>query len=146
MQIARTETVTASMEGVTAAMAQMSGHLTAAAPALPAPAEGTSGPLTCAINGAAPSQTLSCNGDLAASGKAGDTQTVHVTSHTIWNSDHNSCGTYDNTAQVSATNVVDSPSAGASEDVLCPDLHITKTHDAASVNAGRNSKRSPTTP
>src|SRR5207244_2069980 len=41
-QIARTETVTASMEGVTAAMAQMSGHLTAAAPALPAPDEGTS--------------------------------------------------------------------------------------------------------
>ena len=29
-------------------MAQMSGHLTAAAPALPAPAEGTSGPLTWA--------------------------------------------------------------------------------------------------
>src|SRR5215472_10075809 len=47
-QIARTETVTASMEGVTAAMAEMSGNLTAAAPALPAPAEGTSGPLTWA--------------------------------------------------------------------------------------------------
>jgi hypothetical protein len=47
-QIARTETVTASMEGVTAALAQMSGHLTAAAPALPAPAEGASGPLTWA--------------------------------------------------------------------------------------------------
>ena len=47
-QIARTETVTASMEGVTAAMTQMSGHLAAAAPALPAPGEGTSGPLTWA--------------------------------------------------------------------------------------------------
>jgi hypothetical protein len=47
-QIARTETVTASMEGVTAAMAQMSGHLAATAPALPAPGEGTSGPLTWA--------------------------------------------------------------------------------------------------
>jgi hypothetical protein len=47
-QIARTETVTTSMEGVTAAMAQMSGQLTATAPALPAPAEGTGGPLTWA--------------------------------------------------------------------------------------------------
>jgi hypothetical protein len=47
-QIARTETVTASMEGVTAAMAQMTGHLAATAPALPAPGEGTSGPLTWA--------------------------------------------------------------------------------------------------
>ena len=47
-QIARTETVTVSMEGITAAMAQMGGHLTAAAPALPAPAEGTSGLLTWA--------------------------------------------------------------------------------------------------
>ena len=47
-QIARTETVTASMEGVTAAMAQMTGHLTATAPALPAPGEGTSGPLSWA--------------------------------------------------------------------------------------------------
>jgi hypothetical protein len=47
-QIARTETVTASMAGVTAAMAQMSGQLTATAPALPAPAEGPGGPLTWA--------------------------------------------------------------------------------------------------
>jgi hypothetical protein len=47
-QIARTETVTANMEGVTTAMAQMSGHLTATAPALPAPGEATSGPLTWA--------------------------------------------------------------------------------------------------
>jgi hypothetical protein len=47
-QIARTETVTTSMAGVTAAMAQMSGHLTAAAPALPAPSQDTSGPLTWA--------------------------------------------------------------------------------------------------
>ena len=47
-QIARTETVTASMEGITAAMAQMSGHRTATAPALPAPSEDTSGPLTWA--------------------------------------------------------------------------------------------------
>jgi uncharacterized protein YoxC len=47
-QIARTETVTESMEGVTAAMAQMSDQLAVAAPALPAPAEGTSGPLTWA--------------------------------------------------------------------------------------------------
>ena len=49
-QIARTETVTASMEGVTAAMARMTGHLAATAPALPAPGEGTSGPLTWAAS------------------------------------------------------------------------------------------------
>jgi hypothetical protein len=47
-QIARTETVTESMEGVTAAMAQMSDQLTATTPALPAPGEGTGGPLTWA--------------------------------------------------------------------------------------------------
>jgi len=47
-QIARTETVTASMEGVTVAMAEMTGHPIATAPALPAPGEGTSGPLTWA--------------------------------------------------------------------------------------------------
>ncbi len=46
-QIARTETVAASMEGVTAAMAQMTGTVTA--PARPAATgEGTSGPVTWA--------------------------------------------------------------------------------------------------
>jgi hypothetical protein len=47
-QIARTGTVTESMEGVTAAMAQLTGHLAATAPALPTSGEGTGGPLTWA--------------------------------------------------------------------------------------------------
>jgi uncharacterized repeat protein (TIGR01451 family) len=89
----------------------------------------TSGPLTCAIaNGA-----LSCTGSLA----SGGSETVHITSPTLWSPSGNSCGTYHNVAQVSAGNaVIDDPTADASEDVLCPDLHITKTHDAAAVNAG----------
>lgn len=47
-QIARTQTVTASMEGVTAAMAQLGDNLDAMAPALPAPDEGATRPLTWA--------------------------------------------------------------------------------------------------
>ena len=47
-QIARTQTVTASMEGVTAAMAQLGDNIDAMAPALPAPAEGATRPLTWA--------------------------------------------------------------------------------------------------
>jgi hypothetical protein len=47
-QIARTQTVTASMEGVTATMAQLGDNLDAMAPALPAPAEGATRPLTWA--------------------------------------------------------------------------------------------------
>ena len=47
-QITRTQTVTASMEGVTAAMAQLGDNLDAMAPALPAPAEGAARPLTWA--------------------------------------------------------------------------------------------------
>jgi hypothetical protein len=46
-QIARTGTVTASMEGVTAAMAELGGQFTAVAPALPA-AGATGGPLAWA--------------------------------------------------------------------------------------------------
>jgi hypothetical protein len=47
-QIARTQTVTVSMEGVTAAMAQLGDNLDAMAPALPASAEGATRPLTWA--------------------------------------------------------------------------------------------------
>ena len=46
-QIARTETVTAAVEGVTASMSELGGHLTALAPAPPAP-DATTRPLTWA--------------------------------------------------------------------------------------------------
>jgi uncharacterized repeat protein (TIGR01451 family)/LPXTG-motif cell wall-anchored protein len=96
-------------------------------------------PLTCAIADG----TLTCTGSLA----AGASQTVHVTSPTQWTrsgeSEVNSClggpeenGVYPNTAQVSASNVVNSPSDGAQTEVLCPDLHVTKTAGATAVAAG----------
>jgi hypothetical protein len=47
-QIARTQTVAASIEGATTAMAQMTGHLAATAPALPAQGVAASGPYTWA--------------------------------------------------------------------------------------------------
>jgi len=47
-QIARTETVTASMAGVSAAMTELGGHLTALAPTPPADTEARGGPLTWA--------------------------------------------------------------------------------------------------
>lgn len=46
-QIARTQTVTASMEGITATMADLGGHLTALAPS-PADTQASHGPLTWA--------------------------------------------------------------------------------------------------
>jgi uncharacterized repeat protein (TIGR01451 family) len=105
------------------------------------------GPLTCAIadgTGAdAGHQVLSCTGSLA----EGASEAVHVTSPTEWTgsgeTEVNSClggtegsGVYDNTAQVSADNVTGAPTSSASEAVLCPDLHVTKVADAASVDAG----------
>jgi uncharacterized repeat protein (TIGR01451 family) len=99
---------------------------------------GASGPLTCSITGTAPSQTLSCTGDLAASGNPGAIQTVHITSSTVWNADFNSCGTYDNTATLTWGNGPDTPvsSNQASETVICPSLAITKHADDATVSAG----------
>jgi uncharacterized repeat protein (TIGR01451 family) len=99
----------------------------------------TTGPLSCSITAG----TLSCTGSLG----AGQSEVVHVTSPTQWTgsgeTEVNSClggtdetGVYDNTAQVSATNVTGSPSDSAQEQVLCPDLHVTKTAGAAAVNAG----------
>jgi uncharacterized repeat protein (TIGR01451 family) len=97
------------------------------------------GPLACSIAAG----TLSCTGLLA----AGAHETVHVTSPTRWTRTGetvvNSCiggpnedGIYPNTAQVSASNVSESPSANAQTQVLCPDLHVTKTAGAAAVDAG----------
>ncbi|RNM16853.1 LPXTG cell wall anchor domain-containing protein, partial [Nocardioides pocheonensis] len=99
----------------------------------------TSGPLSCVITAG----TLHCTGSL----DAGETQVVHITSPTQWTgsgeTEVNSClggtdntGVYDNTAQVSASNVTGTPNASAQEAVLCPDLHVTKVADDASVDAG----------
>ncbi len=101
----------------------------------------TLGPLSCSIS----SGTLHCTGSLAADA----TQVVHITSPTEWTGsgqdEVNSClggqhedGVYDNTAQVSASNVLDSPTASADTAVLCPDLGITKIADDTSVNAGES--------
>jgi uncharacterized repeat protein (TIGR01451 family) len=95
--------------------------------------------LSCGVS----AHTLTCTGSLA----AGASQTVHVISQTEWTgsgeTEVNSClggtdgtGVYDNTAQVTASNVVGPPSASADTQVLCPDLHVTKAAGAAAVNAG----------
>jgi uncharacterized repeat protein (TIGR01451 family) len=94
----------------------------------------TSGPLTCAITGGSGAQTLECTGDLATT----QVESVHITSHTIWNTDLNSCGVYDNKGHVTWTNGPDQPifSNIATETVLCPALAITKTPDNGTVSAG----------
>jgi uncharacterized repeat protein (TIGR01451 family) len=62
---------------------------------------------------------------------SGATVSVHVTSPTAFAS----CGNYPNVATLSATNAP-SLSANASTTVQCPNLSLTKTADAATVNAG----------
>jgi uncharacterized repeat protein (TIGR01451 family) len=101
----------------------------------------STGPLTCAINGSAPTQTLSCGGTLQPHGDAAgnDAQSVHVFSTTQWTDDpaQNSCGNYANTASLTwQFGPADARSASASESVLCPELTLTKTADVDSVNAG----------
>jgi len=83
-----------------------------------------SGPGTCSISGAPGSQTLVCNfGDLAGSQQV----SVHVTSATAFAS----CGTYPNTASVSAVN--NGPTtAQASTSVACPALTVVKSADPVS--------------
>jgi uncharacterized repeat protein (TIGR01451 family) len=106
--------------------------------------DSSTGPLTCSITGTAPTQTLTCTGNLAASGDAdgNDVQTVHITSSTQWTGtgadEVNSCGVYDNTATVTWSNgPADAISSNqATETVQCPDLKIVKTADADSVSAG----------
>ena len=87
-----------------------------------------SGPGTCAVNGPSGDQELDCSfGDLAANAGV----SVHVSSTT----DFADCTDYDNSATASASN---SPDAQGSASITClaPALSITKTADAASVNAG----------
>lgn len=90
-------------------------------------AAGTSGPLTCAVASGA----LSCTGTLG----AGDTEVVHITSATVFAS----CGTYNNTAQLSATNAGDTVNSNVASTVVnCPALSATKTADDPTVNAGES--------
>src|SRR5439155_740915 len=67
-------------------------------------------------------------------------QSVHITSHTVWNADLNSCGEYDNTATLTWTNGPQTPVSSnlATETVLCPDVTVTKAADNATVNAGED--------
>ena len=87
-----------------------------------------SGPAGCSIAGAVGSQTLSCTAvDLA----SGGSYSVHVTAATSFAD----CTTYDNTATASAANAPDQ-SDSASVTCNAPSLSVTKTADAATVNAG----------
>ena len=87
-----------------------------------------SGPTGCSITGAVGTQTLACTAvDLA----SGDSYSVHVTAATSFAD----CNSYDNTATASATNA---PDASDSATITCqkPSLSVTKTADAATVDAG----------
>jgi uncharacterized repeat protein (TIGR01451 family) len=87
-----------------------------------------SGPAQCSISGALGSQELDCT---AVDLDAGDSYTVHVTATTSFAD----CTDYDNTATAHSTNA---PDAQDSASIVCqaPDLTVTKTADAASVDAG----------
>jgi uncharacterized repeat protein (TIGR01451 family) len=84
---------------------------------------------TCAITGSPPSQTLSCSfGNLA----PGAVERVSISSAT----GAASAGTYPHTATLAAGNVANPLHASATVVVQAPALSITKTADAATVNAG----------
>ena len=87
-----------------------------------------SGPENCSVQGDAPQQSLVCT---AADITAGSSEAVHVVSGTAFAS----CGVYDNEAVLSAGNA-DGLDASASETVICPDLALDKTADAATVPLG----------
>ncbi|MGY2876748.1 putative repeat protein (TIGR01451 family)/LPXTG-motif cell wall-anchored protein [Marmoricola sp. URHA0025 HA25] len=86
------------------------------------------GPGTCTIDGSPASQTLHCTGVTLAPGVS---ESVHVVSGTSFVS----CQAYPNTAHLTASNHP-SLTANATTTVLCPDVSLTKTADAASVSAG----------
>src|SRR4029077_290049 len=90
----------------------------------------TGNPLAFSISGLDGSQTLSLAGQ-PMSLAPGASLRVHVTAPTT----AQSCATYNNTASVSAGND-GSPTSSSSETVLCASITISKTADAASVNAG----------
>src|SRR6185369_9778357 len=73
--------------------------------------------------------TLTCNfGDLT----NGQSKTVHVTSTTIVAS----CQAYPNTASAQATNHAQVQAQATTTVTCAPSLQVTKTADAATVNAG----------
>jgi uncharacterized repeat protein (TIGR01451 family) len=97
---------------------------------LPAGVAWSTGTVGCSVTGG---NSLGCTfGDL----NAGELRTVNVSGTT----DANDCGTLNNTANASATNEASTTlannSASASIIVLCPDITVTKSADASSVNAG----------
>ena len=86
---------------------------------------------SCSISGSPPSETLTCGPLTLASG--GGSLTVHVTSATT----AASCGTYNNTANLTSTNA-GSGSSSASTAVNCAAIRILKnsTKGGAVANAG----------
>src|SRR5258707_5771718 len=96
----------------------------------------TGNPSAFALSGAAGSQSLLLAGQ-PISMLAGASLSVHITAPTA----ASSCGaTYNNTANVTTSND-GSDQASASETVLCAQINITKTADAASVSIGRATGR-----
>ncbi len=89
---------------------------------------GTGNPSSFAISGSDGSQALSLVPTTLASGAS---LTVHITAATT----STSCATYDNTASVTTGND-GSDQHMASTTVQCPSIHVNKTADHASVNAG----------
>jgi uncharacterized repeat protein (TIGR01451 family) len=86
------------------------------------------GPGTCEITGEVGSQVLTCSfGELA----SGASVSIHVTSSTT----ANSCQALPNLATLSAANAPD-VTADAAVTVQCPAVSLTKTADAATVDAG----------
>ncbi|HXA27559.1 MAG TPA: hypothetical protein VN193_02325 [Candidatus Angelobacter sp.] len=91
---------------------------------------GTGNPTFFAISGTDGSQQLTLNGQ-PISLASGSSLIVHVTAATTGTS----CTTYNNTASATAGND-GSDQHSASEQVLCPSIHVNKTADATSVSAG----------
>ncbi|HKC29245.1 MAG TPA: DUF11 domain-containing protein, partial [Jatrophihabitans sp.] len=87
------------------------------------------GPDNCSIVADAGSQTLHC---AAEDLESGHKTVVHVFSNTVFDS----CGTYDNTATLTADNAPSPDPANASTTVECAALTFTKAADAATVDAG----------
>src|SRR2546428_1883946 len=91
------------------------------------PPRSTLFPYTTLFRSAGPPQTLDCGSFTLASGAS---EVVHVTSGTT----AGSCGTYDRTDE-HTSDYNHGHSASAAYSFKCPNLTITKTADAASVNA-----------
>jgi uncharacterized repeat protein (TIGR01451 family) len=121
----------------TSAVTAKNVHLTDSLPSGPGVDWALAAPVAgCAITGAVGSQVLDCT---LATLAGGGSLSAHVVSTTTWTLAPavNSCGSYSNTATVTATNVAAAPQASARVTVSCPALNITKAADAATVQAGQ---------